>query len=69
NRIDISSYNKYNSRVFGFMSERLLDVWLLTNSHDYIEQNVSFMEKQNWIKKGFAFLKRKLVGGVDFEKE
>ncbi|MFR4826937.1 MAG: exopolysaccharide biosynthesis protein, partial [Veillonella nakazawae] len=26
------------------------------------EQNVSFMEPQNWIKKGGLFLKRKLFG-------
>ena len=61
-RLDISSYDAYNTRVFGFVSELLLDVWLEKNKIPYKEQNVSFMEKQNWLKKGGAFLKRKFIG-------
>ncbi|NCD09007.1 MAG: DUF4422 domain-containing protein [Negativicutes bacterium] len=61
-RIDISSYDNYNARVFGFISERLLDVWLETNKLLYVEQNVCYMEKQNWLVKGGKFLKRKLLG-------
>lgn len=62
-RIDISTYTKNEARVFGFISEMLLDVWLETNNVKYYEQNVSFMEKQNWLKKGGLFIKRKLAGG------
>lgn len=58
-RLDISSYDAYNRRIFGFISERLLDVYLETNSVSYKELNVLFLERENWIKKGFAFLKRK----------
>ena len=61
-RLDVSAFDAYNSRVFGFVSERLLDVWLEKNGIDYKEQNVSFMEPQNWIKKGGLFLKRKFFG-------
>ena len=61
-RLDISSFDAYNARVFGFVSERLLDVWLEKNQIAYKEQNVSFMESQNWIKKGGLFLKRKFFG-------
>ena len=61
-RIDISSYTVMEARVFGFISELLLDVWLETKQIRYKEVNVSFMEKQNWLKKGGLFLKRKVLG-------
>ena len=61
-RLDTSSFDAYNTRVFGFVGERLLDVWLEKNRIPYAEQNVSFMEKQNWLKKGGLFLKRKFWG-------
>lgn len=63
-RVDISSYSVYEARIFGFVSELLLDVWLEYNNIDYVEQNVSFMESQNWIKKGGLFLQRKFLGEV-----
>ena len=59
NRIDISSYNTAEARVFGYISELLLDVWLDKNNFTYKEVNVTFMEKQNWLKKGTKFLLRK----------
>lgn len=60
NRLDISEYNVNDSRVFGFVSERLLDVWLYTNNYKYKNVPYIFMEKQNWIVKGTNFIKRKL---------
>ena len=61
-RVDITGWDVYESRIYGFVSELLLDVWLERNQIDFREQNVSFMERQNWIKKGGAFLKRKILG-------
>ena len=61
-RIDISGYDRVEARVFGFVSELLLDVWLETNGFDYAEVNVAFMEPQNWLKKGGSFLLRKFIG-------
>lgn len=61
-RLDITGWDPYESRVYGFVSELLLDVWLEKNHLPYAEQNVSFMEKQNWLKKGGLFLKRKVLG-------
>lgn len=59
-RLDISDYSAYDARVFGFVSERLLDIWLQTNNLKYIDTPVEFMEKQNWLIKGTNFLKRKM---------
>lgn len=59
-RLDISGYSTNDARVFGFVGERLLDIWIQTNLIEYKEIPYVFMEKQNWIKKGGAFLKRKI---------
>ena len=60
-RLDISDYSINDQRVFGFVSERLLDVWIKTNQVEYREMPVLFMEKQNWVIKGGNFLKRKFI--------
>lgn len=52
----------HEPRLFGFLSERLLDVWLEANELSYREVPIAFMEKQNWVKKGIYFVKRKLRG-------
>ena len=58
-RLDISGYSAYDARVFGFVAERLLDVWLETNQICYTEVPVCNMENQHWGKKILDFLKRK----------
>ena len=60
-RLDISSYSDYDKRVFGFVAERLLDIWIETNHITYTELPVLHMESQHWLKKGSAFLKRKFI--------
>ena len=59
-RLDISDYSENDARVFGFVSERLLDVWIRTNQIAYKDISYVFMEKQNCVVKGANFLKRKL---------
>lgn len=61
-RLDISDYDDYNSRVFGFVAERLLDVWIETNHVNYTEMPVKNTESQHWLRKGTAFVMRKLRG-------
>ena len=60
--MDITDYDPYNARVFGFVAERLLDVWLETCKIPYRELPVLHLESQHWVKKGTAFLKRKFRG-------
>ena len=62
-RLDISTYNRNDQRVFGFVGERLLDVWIKTNHVSYKDQNYIFLERQDWIAKSIEFLRRKLRSG------
>lgn len=57
--IDISNYTRNDARIFGFLGERLLDVWLNINCLNYYENNIINFENQNWIKRGRSFLIRK----------
>lgn len=50
-RTSVVNYSQYEQRVYGFVSELLLDVWLDKNSYDYVEVNFVHMESQHWIKK------------------
>ena len=62
-RLDISNYSAYDARVFGFVSERLMDYWVESNGLTYAEMLVVNLEDQHWVKKGCAFLGRKVSGG------
>ena len=55
-------YNKYQARLYGYISELLLDVWIEQNELKYKEVPFINMEKTNWLKKGSSFLKAKFFG-------
>lgn len=59
NRIDISEYSGQDARVFGFLAERLMDVWLLTNKKNFVESNWIQLGKRQIFLKAVNFLKRK----------
>ncbi|MDR3258880.1 MAG: DUF4422 domain-containing protein [Fusobacteriaceae bacterium] len=59
-RIDISQYDVYQSRIYGFLGERLFNVWINNKKLKIYECNIINIEKINWIKKIVKFLKNKI---------
>ena len=60
-RLDVSSYSDYDRRVFGFVAERLLDVFVLARNVKFVEMPVLHLESQHWPRKIAAFLLRKFT--------
>ena len=58
--LDISSYTDFDKRVFGRISELLLDVWITKHQVAYHELPIMNLEGENWIRKIPRFLKRKI---------
>lgn len=61
-QLDISAYTDFDKRVFGRLSELLMDVWITKNNIPYKELPMVHMDGENWPHKIALFLKRKLAG-------
>lgn len=58
-RIDISNYDTYQARVFGFLGERLFNVWLEKRQLSPVEVDIVNLEPIDWFKKICCFISRK----------
>ena len=44
---DIASYNSFQKRIYGFMAERLFNVWLWAENKNKVEKKIIFINDQN----------------------
>ncbi|PYB24074.1 hypothetical protein DMW62_10425, partial [Serratia marcescens] len=56
-------YDTYQKRVFGFLAERLFNVWFLYNQSELKIKKMPIIniEGENVIKKGIGMLKRQFL--------
>ncbi|WP_276804367.1 DUF4422 domain-containing protein [Lactobacillus hominis] len=59
-KIDISNYSVQEARVYGYVSELLMDVWLETNNYKYAEIAWGQLGGKNNVKKAISLVKRKM---------
>lgn len=57
--IDISEYSIQEARVYGYISELLMDVWLFTTQKNYKEIAWGQLGKKHLVKKALSFINRK----------
>ena len=60
-QLDISTYTDNDKRVFGFLSERLFNVWIHHQNITIKEIPLCNLENQHWAGKILNFVKRKMT--------
>lgn len=63
NLIPFDKYDSYQKRVFGFLGERLFNVWLDYNKTNIVinYRKIAFIESENYLRKSVSLLKRSFL--------
>lgn len=60
--VDATKYNAFHARVYGRLSEWLLDVYIRTKKLNYAEIPVVNIEGESFVKKGIGYVTSKALG-------
>lgn len=60
-RVDISNYSDHQKRLFGFLSERLFNVWLLKNNQLEIKELYVYNIQNNYFKQRFMEIVKGII--------
>ncbi len=63
-RLDVVGYEGRDARVYGLVSERLIDVWFDARGLTYAEVSYMMTEKEHLIRKGLCMIGRKIRGSL-----
>ena len=59
-QVDLTGYSVQEKRVYGYISELLMDVWLETNAFNYTELKWGQLGGKNNVKKAISLVERKI---------
>lgn len=62
--VDISLLNNYQKRLYGFLSERLLNIWV--NHNDLKKVNVKIVNTESSMKEKFTIFRRRVTNEIAF---